>query len=188
MATSRAPSDEHFLLLDTPFGTCGIAWNDRGLVRLQLPDAAPAVTQARVAKGGRNRWLGPLPEAIERTAASLGRYFSGAAEDFSTIDVDLDAVPDFHREVYGALRSVPWGETTTYGELARWIGDAGAARAIGQAMGRNPVPIIIPCHRVLASGGALGGFSAPGGRTTKQRLLELERAASVEKLPLFAPR
>ncbi|MGD9805359.1 MAG: methylated-DNA--[protein]-cysteine S-methyltransferase, partial [Hyphomicrobiaceae bacterium] len=96
--------------------------------------------------------------------------------------------PQFHLDLYAEARRIPWGETVTYGDLARALGQPGAARAVGQAMGRNPVPIIMPCHRVLASGSALRGFSAPGGIATKQRLLELERANAVERLPLFAPR
>ena len=188
MTARSERGDEHYLLLDTSFGACGIAWGERGLVRLQLPEATAEMTRVRIGRGGRAPWTGPLSSWVARTVASLGRYFAGDAEDFSSIEVDLGDVPTFHRAIYGALRQVPWGETTTYGELARSVGVVGAARAIGQAMGRNPVPIIIPCHRVLATGGALGGFSASGGKFTKQRLLELEQVSSVERLPLFAPR
>jgi methylated-DNA-[protein]-cysteine S-methyltransferase len=99
---------------------------------------------------------------------------AGERIDFSAIMLDLAGVGPFHRGIYEALRRVGWGETTTYGALARQIGDPGASRAVGQAMGRNPIPVIIPCHRVLASGGKPGGFSAFGGAVTKQRLLALE--------------
>ncbi len=99
---------------------------------------------------------------------------AGERIDFSGIALDLAGVGPFHRSIYEALCRVGWGETTTYGALARQAGDVGASRAVGQAMGRNPIPIIIPCHRVLASGGKPGGFSAFGGAVTKQRLLALE--------------
>jgi methylated-DNA-[protein]-cysteine S-methyltransferase len=188
MTVQTGRNGEHYLLLDTPFGACGIAWGERGIVRLQLPAATREATEARIATGGRSPCSEPLPVSVERAVDALRRYFVGEAVDLSAIEVDLDGVPEFHREIYAVLRQVAWGETTTYGELARRLGVAGAARAIGQAMGRNPVPVIIPCHRVLASGGGLGGFSAPGGTTTKQRLLVLEQVASVERLPLFAPR
>ena len=179
---------ESYLLLDTPLGACGIAWGSRGLVRLQLPEATREATQRRVATAGRRPAAAPLLAEIEHTASSLVRYFAGEPVDLSGIEVDLDRVPAFHREIYAALRSVPWGATVTYGDLARQVGSPGSARAVGQAMGRNPVPVVIPCHRVLASGQGLGGFSAPGGLTTKQRLLALEKATAIDKLPLFAPR
>ncbi len=184
--TERA--DQRYLLLETSFGPCGLAWGSRGIVRLQLPDTTPEVTEARIARGRHKQGLDTLPPAVEHTVAALGRYFVGEPVDFSAIEVELGSISDVQREIYAVLRQIPWGEITTYGELAQRLGTPGGARAIGQAMGRNPVPVIIPCHRVLASGGGLGGFSAPGGRTTKQRLLELERRAAVETLPLFAPR
>jgi len=90
------------------------------------------------------------------------------------LDLDLEGVPPFHRRVYEALRGVPAGATVTYGELAALAGAPGASRAVGQAMAKNPVPILVPCHRVLAAGGAAGGFSAAGGLELKARLLELE--------------
>jgi methylated-DNA-[protein]-cysteine S-methyltransferase len=188
MTASIEGGHEHYHLMEAPFRACGIAWGSHGIVRLQLPEATRKATEARLARGGRSQFLEPLPLCIEQAVAALRRYFAGDRVDFSDIEVDLGGVPAFHREIYAALRQIPWGETTTYGGLARMVGQPGAARAIGQAMGRNPVPVIIPCHRVLASGGTLGGFSAPGGAATKQRLLELERIASVERLPLFAPR
>lgn len=105
---------------------------------------------------------------------ALQRYLAGTREDFSDIAVDLAGIGPFHAKVYAALRTVGWGEVTSYGALARAVGEPDAARAIGQAMGQNPVPVVIPCHRVLAAGGKVGGFSAPGGAATKRRLLALE--------------
>jgi methylated-DNA-[protein]-cysteine S-methyltransferase len=96
--------------------------------------------------------------------------------DFSAVAVDLDGIDDLRRRIYAVLRTIGVGQTTTYGELARAIGETEwqGARDVGEAMGRNPVPIVIPCHRVLAAGGKLGGFSAHGGAATKRKLLELE--------------
>jgi methylated-DNA-[protein]-cysteine S-methyltransferase len=106
--------------------------------------------------------------------AQLEAYFAGERVDLSGVALDLGGVPAFHSDIYAVLRTLSWGVTATYGELARRVGAPGAARAVGQAMGRNPVPIIVPCHRVLAAGGKIGGFSAYGGALTKERLLALE--------------
>lgn len=179
---------ESYLLLDTPLGACGLAWGSRGLVRLQLPEPTREAAERRIAATGRVLASSAIPPAVEQAVAALRRYFAGEVVDLTAIEVDLGGVPPFHREIYAATRAVPWGETVTYGALATRLGSPGASRTVGQAMGRNPVPVIIPCHRVLASGQGLGGFSAPGGLATKQRLLALEKATAIEKLPLFAPR
>jgi methylated-DNA-[protein]-cysteine S-methyltransferase len=188
MSEHQDGSAEHYLLLETPFGTCGIAWGERGLTRLQLPEATPAATERHLAASGRQRWSGPLPAPIENAVRKLEAYFSGEPTSFDDIAIDFGDRPQIQLDLYAAARKIPWGETVTYGDLARMLDMPGGARAVGQAMGRNPVPVIMPCHRVLASGNALRGFSAPGGIATKQRLLELERANAVERLPLFAPR
>ena len=181
-------SVEHHHLFATAFGVCGIAWSPIGLTRLLLPEPTAEGTERRLAVPGRRAWTGTLPDPIARAVTELGRYFTGTPTDFAGIDLDLGHRPPFHLALYAQIRLLPWGETTSYGALANALGMPGAARAVGQAMGRNPIPVIVPCHRVLASGNGLGGFSAPGGTTTKQRLLELERANAVERLPLFAPR
>jgi len=170
-----SPRDAHSLLFDTALGRCGIAWNERGLIRLRLPESSPQTLERRFAALAQP-WVGPLPPQIARIVADLRRYADGEIVDFTGIAVDLDGVDAFARAVYDRLRRVGWGETTTYGELARQAGaDAPeAARDVGQAMGHNPVPIVIPCHRVLAAGHRIGGFSAPGGAATKRRLLALE--------------
>jgi methylated-DNA-[protein]-cysteine S-methyltransferase len=120
---------------------------------------------------------------------NLQRYFAGERVDFASIALDLTGVAPFYREVYAAARRVGWGETATYGELARQAGAPGAARAVGQALSRNPIAVIIPCHRILASGNKVGGFSAFGGTVSKERLLGLEgvrigRAKAAGQLPL----
>jgi methylated-DNA-[protein]-cysteine S-methyltransferase len=184
------PTDkhEHFLVFETAFGSCGIAWSPIGLTRLQLPEATPDETERRLAGPGRRAWEGQLSPTIAAVVRELRDYFGGTATDFAGVELDLGDRPPFQLALYARTRRIPWGETTSYGALARDLAMPGGARAIGQAMGRNPVPVIVPCHRVLASGSGLGGFSAPGGRTTKQRLLELERANAIERLPLFAPK
>ena len=159
---------------ETAFGTCVIAWNGRGVTRLFLP--GPDAARARPSPGFADETRGSeeIPESIQRSIVALQDYFAGRAIEFTDVAVDLSATSPFHRRAYDAARALAWGQRTSYGDLARHLGSPGAARAVGQAMARNRVPIIIPCHRVLAGGGRIGGFSAPGGAVTKQRLLELE--------------
>lgn len=171
-------------LFETEFGVCAIAWSSGGLTRLQLPEASAEATRKRIVRDRQADPATTIPGAVEEAISLLRAYFRGERIDFSAVRCDLGAVSPFHAALYAALRQVAWGETITYGALGQKIGAEGGARAIGQAMGRNPVPVIIPCHRVLASGGAIGGFSAPGGRTTKRRLLALESAGGAG-LPLF---
>lgn len=166
---------QHYLVFETAGGFCGIAWNGVGITRFQLPTASAQATERlllrRLADAERSE---PSPQIAEAVAA-VRRYFAGEETDFSQFALDLGDQDTFFREVYAAARQVGWGRTTTYGALAKQLG-AGpeAAREVGQAMARNPVALIIPCHRVLAAGGKVGGFSAPGGSAAKVRMLELE--------------
>jgi methylated-DNA-[protein]-cysteine S-methyltransferase len=107
------------------------------------------------------------------------------AVDLSVIELDMDRVPPFHRRVYQIARTIAPGETMTYGEIAAQLGSPGSARAVGQALARNPFAIVVPCHRVLTAGDKLGGFSATGGATTKLRLLSIERVHAGEAPTLF---
>jgi methylated-DNA-[protein]-cysteine S-methyltransferase len=186
MSRDTNQADERYRLFPTAFGTCGIAWCDGGLTRLQLPERDVSATERRLAPHGALAKTGEEPPWVQWAIVALQRYFVGRAVDFSGILVDLERCSAFHQRIYAALREVSWGTTTTYGTLAAEVGAPDAARAIGQAMGRNPVPIIIPCHRVLASGGKIGGFSAPGGATTKERLLDLEGVKRTATPPLLA--
>jgi methylated-DNA-[protein]-cysteine S-methyltransferase len=170
---ARASGVQHYCLFDTALGICGIAWSEHGLTRLQLPESDRAATVRRLRVGAATAVTDP-PPPIKPVIAALQRYFAGEAVDFSAVALDLTDVGPFHRKVYDAARALGWGHTVTYGELARRTGDPGAARAVGQALSQNPVPIIIPCHRILASGGKVGGFSAYGGASAKLRLLALE--------------
>jgi methylated-DNA-[protein]-cysteine S-methyltransferase len=127
----------------------------------------------------------PPPAFVESAIAAVVRLLSGERVDLSSIDVDLDGAPEFDRLVYAAARAIPAGETLTYGELAAKIGAPGGAQAVGQALGRNPCPIIVPCHRILAAEGKSGGFSAPGGAETKLRMLDIEGARRGSEPALF---
>jgi len=164
----------HYCLFDTGLGVVGVAWSKRGLTRLQLPESTRGGTERRLRGPSLDMSVGEPPPRIRRAMGDIESYFSGERVDFSPLVLDLASVSDFHRRIYDVTRGIGWGDTMTYGELARRVGAPGAPRAIGQAMGRNPIPIIIPCHRVLASGGKIGGFSAFGGAVTKTRLLALE--------------
>ncbi len=165
---------QRFHIFPTPIGPCGIAWSEEGLTRFQLPEPDDAALLQRMANA--DAWTGALPSPIAKAIAELERYFRGEEVDFSTLRLDLRACSLFHQAVYTATRSVRWGRVATYGEIARGIGSPGAARAVGHALSRNPIAIIIPCHRILAAGGKIGGFSAHGGAGAKARLLEIEGA------------
>jgi len=171
---TEADAAMRYHLFDTGLGAVGVAWSERGLTRVQLPESSRSATERRLRGRSASAGAAEPPAPIRRAIAAIESYLGGERVDFSPIALDLDGVSDFHRQIYDAARRIGWGETSTYGALGRLAGFPDAARAVGQAMGRNPIPIIIPCHRVLASGGKVGGFSAFGGADTKQRLLALE--------------
>ena len=122
---------------------------------------------------------------IEAVIGAMVALLSGSRADLSEVELDLSAASDFERQVYAAARAIPVGETRTYGELAAAIGAPEAAQAVGRALGRNPCPIIVPCHRILAADGKSGGFSAPGGASTKLKMLEIEGARRGSEPELF---
>lgn len=164
-----------YLIFETAAGFCGIGWSKAGIARFALPLRDRAAAERAL----RRRFPEPEPDEppdeVRATVAAVRRYFDGAAVDLAGPVLDLGPQEPFAAAVYATVRGIAWGRTTTYGEIARALG-AGpeAARDVGQAMARNPVPLIVPCHRVLAAGGRLGGFSAPGGQATKRRMLALE--------------
>jgi methylated-DNA-[protein]-cysteine S-methyltransferase len=170
---SQAP--HHYLIFETAGGFCGIAWNNVGITRFQLPIKSAAATERTLLRRVPGAEHGaPTAEVIEAVAA-VKRYFEGEQTEFSGFRLDLGEQDPFFEQTYAAARRIGWGQITTYGTLAKELG-AGpeAARDVGQAMARNPVALIIPCHRVLAAGGKIGGFSAPGGSAAKIRMLALE--------------
>lgn len=165
-----------YALVDTAIGTFGIAWTDKGLARVALPGRERAHTELWISRDPAEPGFpdGPVAGLPER----IRRYAGGGREEFADLPLDLDDVPTFNRQAYAQLLKVGYGETTTYGAIARALGDVAFSRAVGQAMGANPIPLVIPCHRVLGADGRTGGFSSPGGVTAKMRLLALEHAAS----------
>ncbi|SEP96628.1 methylated-DNA-[protein]-cysteine S-methyltransferase [Devosia sp. YR412] len=157
---------------DTALGTFGIGWTDAGIARLQLPGLDQAAMLSRINRDGAGP--GDPTRAVEAVINRVEDYAEGEVVDFSDVALDLSSVSDFNRRTYALLLTIGWGEVTTYGAMARQLGDVGLSRAVGAAMGSNPIPLIIPCHRVLASDGKPGGFSAPGGAESKVRMLALE--------------
>jgi methylated-DNA-[protein]-cysteine S-methyltransferase len=164
-----------YLIFDTAGGFCGIAWNSIGVTRFQLPTRSAEATERLLRRRLPGGEPGAPPPAVAAVVAAVKGYFAGEETDFSGVTLDLGDQDAFFTQIYEAARRVGWGHTTTYGTLAKELG-AGpeAARDVGQAMATNPVALIIPCHRVLAAGGKVGGFSAPGGSATKRRMLALE--------------
>lgn len=157
------------MLFETRAGPVELRWNDRGLTAIAMPELSPRELRAKLA-----RQDGEAPQFVLDAARLLQRHLAGDAQDLSSLPLDLGVLGPFQRAVYETVRELRPGRTATYGEIAARLGKPGASRAVGQALGRNPFLVAVPCHRVLASGGAPGGFSAPGGVVTKQRLLALE--------------
>lgn len=182
LTAGAAAAADGFALFDTPVGACAIAWSPRGIAGTQLPEASEARTRAWMHARFPGAPESPPPPAVRRVIDAVTALLRGERVDLSAVPLDMDGVPPFHRRVYEIARTVPPGATLTYGAIATRLGDPGAARAVGQALGQNPFGIVVPCHRVLAAGGRMGGFSANGGTVTKQRLLAIEGAA----LPLGA--
>lgn len=169
---------QQYTTFETKNGFVGLAWNQHGVSGLRLPAPTEASAEAAILRRlpDAQRAL-PSPE-IAQLISDIQRYFDGERIDFSAVAVDLGAQDPFFSKVYAEVRKLEWGETTTYGAVAKTLGaEPQAARAVGQAMASNPVPLIVPCHRVLAAGGKIGGFSAPGGSESKSRMLEIEGAA-----------
>ncbi|MCL5808017.1 MAG: methylated-DNA--[protein]-cysteine S-methyltransferase [Deltaproteobacteria bacterium] len=172
-----------YCLFETPLGPCGIAWKEPATCPLspvvtfiQLPEATRGLTEKRIAGRSGARKARLIPAGIAGIIKKIQNHLHGDLQDFQDINLELDGVGPFGRQVYEEARKIPAGRTMTYGALARKINRPTASRAIGQALGKNPIPLIIPCHRVLASGNKSGGFSAHGGVTTKARLLAIEGA------------
>jgi len=171
-------TEQHYLIFETAGGFCGIAWNQSGITRFQLPMKTAAAATRNLLRRLPSAQPGSPTPGVHAAITAAQRYFAGANTDFADLKLDLGEQTPFFEQVYAAARQIGWGRTTTYGALAKELG-AGpeAARDVGQAMAKNPVPLIIPCHRVLAAGGKLGGFSAPGGASAKRRMLALEGVA-----------
>ncbi len=175
-----------FHLFDTAIGRCGIAWDARGTRAVQLPDSKDARLKARLLRRCPDAVeMAPSPE-IARAIEGVTRLLAGEKPDLDSVELDMSDLPDFNVRVYEIARAIPAGQTLTYGDIAFRLGDLTLSRAVGQALGQNPFPPVVPCHRVLAAGDKMGGFSAPGGTVTKRRMLEIEGAIAVEpELPFL---
>jgi methylated-DNA-[protein]-cysteine S-methyltransferase len=165
-----------YALFDTAIGRCGIVWSDRGIVGVQFPEGREQATRKRLLRRHPDACETIPPDAVRRTIEDIVALLHGERRDLSKVVLDWSAVPDFNRRVYDVARAIPPGSTLSYGEVAERLGDRNLARDVAQALGQNPFPIVVPCHRVMAAGGKTGGFSAPGGVRTKLRLLSIERA------------
>jgi len=184
-------SDQSYALFDTAIATCGIVWSARGVAGVQLPEKDAATTRARLRRRHPQAQEAVPPAQVRLVMDKIMGLLAGELCDLTGVTVDDTAVSEFNRSVYAIARAIPPGETMTYGEIAERLGDKTLARAVGQALGENPTPLIVPCHRVLAANGKSGGFSAAGGVITKLRLLSIEGAQPTgptlfEKLPLAA--
>jgi methylated-DNA-[protein]-cysteine S-methyltransferase len=163
-------------VFDTAIGRCGIAWGPLGVRAFQLPEPDDEATLRRMFRRG-----GPLPReaappAVQDVIRRVQALLDGQPVDLRDVPLDMAGIPGFHQRVYAVAREILPGQTRTYGEVAATLGEPGASRAVGHALGANPFAVIVPCHRVLAAGGASGGFSAGGGVATKLRILLIEGA------------
>ena len=169
MAASR------FALFATAVGECALAWNDVGLTGVWLPGPRPGDLKRQLERRAPAPIESAPSESITAVIASIQRLLDGVPVDLRPVALDWSVVPDVARRVYEIAREVSPGRVVTYGAIARRMGDVDA-RGVGQALGANPFPIVVPCHRVIAADGKLGGFSAPGGTLLKQRILAIEQA------------
>jgi methylated-DNA-[protein]-cysteine S-methyltransferase len=167
-----------YAVFETAIGPCALAWAETGVVGVQLPYHGAEGTRARV----RERFGNPVEREPTPTVglwiAAIQQLLAGEQHTLDEIVLDMTGVPPFHQRVYAAARAIPPGTTRSYGELAAELGAPKSARAVGQALGRNPFAIVVPCHRVLAANGKLGGFTAEGGVATKSRMLAIERGGA----------
>jgi methylated-DNA-[protein]-cysteine S-methyltransferase len=175
-----------FTIFDTAIGACGIAWNEYGIAGVQLPERSESRLRARLGRHFPDAALAAPPADVQKAIDAIVALLAGKSSDLSFVSLDMTHVPDFHRRVYDVARRIQPGSTMSYGEIATQLGTPRDARAVGQALGQNPFPIVVPCHRVVAAGGKLGGFSAPGGVTTKLRLLAIEGAPHQLRMDITA--
>ena len=170
-------TDQYFALFDTPIGICGIERGPRGINGLQLPMGSDEKTRTRVRQRRGDIGEAAPTKEVQRAIDRMVELLAGKPDDLRDIPLDLDGVPEFNRGVYDIARTIPPGQTMTYGDIAKRLGGVELSRDVGQALGRNPCPIVVPCHRVLAAGQKPGGFSAKGGISTKLKMLAIEGAA-----------
>jgi methylated-DNA-[protein]-cysteine S-methyltransferase len=178
-------TDQHFALFDTPIGICGIEWGPRGINGVQLPMGSADKTRSRIRQRHGDIAESEPTAEVQGAIGAIVELLSGKPNDLADIALDLADVPEFNRGVYEIARTIPPGKTMTYGDIAKQLGGVELSRDVGQALGRNPCPIVVPCHRVLAAGNKPGGFSANGGVVTKLKMLAIEGAAVNHTPSLF---
>ena len=169
-------TNQHYALFETVIGTCGIEWGPRGINGVQLPMGSADKTEKRIRQRHADISKAEPTVDVQRAIDRIVELLKGKADDLADIALDLDDVPAFNRSVYAIARTIPPGKTLTYGDIAKRLGGVELSRDVGQALGRNPCPIVVPCHRVLAAGNKPGGFSANGGVSTKLKMLAIEGA------------
>lgn len=174
----------HYHLFETAAGCVALGWTERGVVSLRLPAASAHDAERALLRHFPDARRTDPPPHVGAVIDAVVRYFAGERIDFGDVPVDLGVQEAFFDRVYARVRGLGWGETTTYGAVAKALG-AGPeyARDVGQAMAKNPVPLIVPCHRVTGAGGRIGGFSAPGGSESKAHMLALEGVAVAPPTP-----
>jgi len=182
-----------FAIFDSAIGACGIVWNARGVAGVQIHDGTEAATRSRLLRRFAGAQEAKPPAHVQQAIDGVVALLRGEKRDLNDVTIDTEDLPELNRRVYVIARTIPPGSTLTYGEIAERLGDKLLAREVGQALGQNPIPLIVPCHRVLAAGGKTGGFSAPGGVVSKLRLLTIEGAQPngptlFDNLPLVAKR
>jgi methylated-DNA-[protein]-cysteine S-methyltransferase len=182
-----------FAIFDSAIGACGIVWNARGVAGVQIHDGTEAATRSRLLRRFAGAQEAKPPVHVRQAIDGVVALLRGEKRDLNDVTIDTEDLPELNRRVYVIARTIPPGSTLTYGEIAERLGDKLLAREVGQALGQNPIPLIVPCHRVLAAGGKTGGFSAPGGVVSKLRLLTIEGAQPngptlFDNLPLVAKR
>jgi len=173
-------------LFDTAIGRCGVAWRDDSVVGVQIPEASDDQTLARLRSklaegdgGSSSPAEGPPPPAIASAIEGMQSLLDGEPVDLNFVDVEFGSAPQFEAAVWEATRAIPPGSSRSYGEIAVQVGRPGGGQAVGRALGANPCPIVVPCHRVIGADGHLVGFSANGGTETKRRMLLIERCPAV---------
>jgi methylated-DNA-[protein]-cysteine S-methyltransferase len=174
-----------FAIFETAIGSCGIVWGARGINGVQLPMGSEEKTRSRIIQRYGGLAEAPPPAEVQHAIDGIVELLEGKPNDLRDVVLDLDGVPEFHRGVYDIARNIPPGKTMTYGDIAKRLGGVELSRDVGQALGRNPCPIVVPCHRVLAAGGKPGGFSANGGVVTKLKMLAIEGAVVNHTPSLF---
>jgi methylated-DNA-[protein]-cysteine S-methyltransferase len=177
-------SELGYTLFDTAIGPCGIAWGERGILALRFAEGTAVKTRARLIRRFPDAREETPPPEIQSAIEAIAALLRGGASDLTGIMLDMERIPPFERRVYEIARTIPPGATLSYGEIAARMGEPDA-REVGRALGRNPYPLIVPCHRVVAADGTFGGFSAPGGVATKLRLLAIEGALASDEPTLF---